>query len=365
MNRTYLPLKAFFQCFLSVLGLAAMGHSAYAAPIGSTAAVDAFPIFGVTVTFFVAFVLGFATGFILFNKHAQLRATPSPASSANEESSKMAQLTQQLQAAQQQLISQEKMASMGLLSAGIAHEIKNPLNFINNFSDVTVELLDELKKELAKLNNVPAEVNDNIISIIEDVSTNNKKISEHGKRAESIIKNMLIQAHSAGVEKGAVDINALLEEYLNLAYHGMRAQNNKLNAKIEKKLTPNLPHITASTQSLGRVFLNIINNGLYAANEKAAQIGQGFMPTISISSQEETNTIIIKIRDNGNGIPEHLQKKIFEPFFTTKPVGKGTGLGLPLCNDIIKEHNGTLGINTKPGEFTEFIITLPKDNQQK
>lgn len=299
---------------------------------------------------------------IIMRKGAPSRGTGLVSSSLLEDKDQqIKQLKKSLQDAQQQLISQEKMASIGMLSAGIAHEIKNPLNFINNFSDLTVELLEDLKKELAKVTDVSADVTQSIQDIIEDVSNNNKKISQHGKRAESIIKNMLIQARISGVEKTLIDINALLEEYLNLAYHGMRAQNNTLNAKIEINLAPNLPKITASSQGIGRVFLNIINNGLYAANEKVATAHKDFMPTISISTQEDEKNIIIKIKDNGNGIPEDLRVKIFEPFFTTKPVGKGTGLGLPLCNDIIKDHNGKLAINSQMGEFTEFIITLPKD----
>lgn len=276
-------------------------------------------------------------------------------------------LTEQLKAAQQQLITQEKMASIGMLTAGIAHEIKNPLNFVNNFSDMTVELVDELKEEIAKTENLNESQKESIDGIIEDIGTNCKKINEHGKRAESIIKNMLIQTRASNVDKIPVDINQLLEEYLNLAYHGLRAQNNKFNAKMEKQLDATLPKITASPQSIGRVFLNIINNGLYEANKKSEQFASQllntiFMPTISISSAQDDGNIIIKIKDNGNGIKEDVITKIFEPFFTTKPAGEGTGLGLPICYDIVtKEHGGKLDVVSKVGEFTEFIITLPKD----
>ncbi len=273
----------------------------------------------------------------------------------------------QLKVAQEQLIKQEKLASIGMLTAGIAHEIKNPLNFVNNFSDMTVELVEELKEELEKTQNLEPAQKESIEGIVEDIGTNCKKINEHGKRAESIIKNMLIQTRSSDVDKSPIDVNQLLDEYLNLAYHGLRAQNNKFNAKMEKQFDGALPKITASPQSMGRVFLNIINNGLYAANEKADQytsklLNTIFMPTITINTTQDENNLIIKIKDNGNGIPETVRTKIFEPFFTTKPAGQGTGLGLPICYDIItKEHGGKLEVASKEGEFSEFIITLPKD----
>lgn len=274
---------------------------------------------------------------------------------------------EQLVAAQQQLIKQEKLASIGMLTAGIAHEIKNPLNFVNNFSDMTVELVDELNDELEKTKSLESSEKESIEGIVEDIRTNCKKINEHGKRAESIIKNMLIQTRSSDVDKMPIDLNQLLDEYLNLAYHGLRAQNNKFNAKMEKQLDPQLPKVTASAQSMGRVFLNIINNGLYAANEKSEQcaakvLNTIFMPTITITTTQNDAYVIIKIKDNGNGIPEAVRAKIFEPFFTTKPVGQGTGLGLPICYDIVtKEHGGKLEVISKEGEFSEFIITLPKD----
>lgn len=283
-------------------------------------------------------------------------------SQLNKKSEELVKIEENLKDIQQQLILQEKLASVGMLAAGIAHEIKNPLNFINNFSDMTVELMDELKEELVKpLEGVNDETKQTVNSIIEDIVTNCKKINEHGKRAESIIKNMLIQARTSEVEKGPVDINALLEEYLNLSYHGMRAQNNQLNVKIEKHLDKNIKPIIADQQSIGRVFLNIINNGLYAANEKSKNNDSSFMPTITIATEQDDHYIIIKIKDNGNGIPEDLRAKIFEPFFTTKPAGQGTGLGLPICYDIVvTEHSGKLDVVSTPGEFTEFIIMLPK-----
>lgn len=276
-------------------------------------------------------------------------------------------LEEQLESAKQQLITQERMASIGMLTAGIAHEIKNPLNFVNNFSDMTVELVEELREELTKIKSLNATEKEIIEGIIEDIGTNCKKINEHGKRAESIIKNMLIQTRSSNIDKIPIDVNQLVDEYLNLAYHGLRAQNNKFNAKLEKQLDASIPKVTASPQTLGRVFLNIINNGLYAANEKGEQysaklLNTIFMPTISISSSQDDEYVIIKIKDNGNGIKEEVRTKIFEPFFTTKPAGQGTGLGLPICYDIVtKEHGGKLEVNSKEGEYSEFVIMLPKD----
>ncbi|MBS0286055.1 MAG: hypothetical protein JSR17_02080 [Proteobacteria bacterium] len=293
---------------------------------------------------------------------ATIEKAPSP-KETDDKAQALFLCEQNLKDVQQQLVIQEKLASVGMLAAGIAHEIKNPLNFINNFADMTVELLDELKAEIDKpLQTTDEETKQAVNSIIEDIVVNCKKINEHGKRAESIIKNMLIQARSSEVEKAPLDVNALLEEYLNLSYHGMRAQNNKVNVKIEKFLDKTIKPLTVDQQSIGRVFLNIINNGLYAANEKAQTADPSFMPTISIASEQDETFVTIKIKDNGNGIPESIRQKIFEPFFTTKPAGQGTGLGLPICYDIVvKEHQGKLEVNSVSGQFTEFIIKLPKN----
>lgn len=305
-------------------------------------------------------ILNTALGFLIAKK-----IYTNTASSAKEQSH--SEIEKQLEAAKQQLITQERMASIGMLTAGIAHEIKNPLNFVNNFSDMTVELVEELREEMTKAESINATEKEIVEGIIEDIGTNCKKINEHGKRAESIIKNMLIQTRSSNIDKIPIDVNQLVDEYLNLAYHGLRAQNNKFNAKLEKQLDAAIPKVTASPQTIGRVFLNIINNGLYAANEKGEQysaklLNTIFMPTISISSLQDDEYVIIKIKDNGSGIKEEVRAKIFEPFFTTKPAGQGTGLGLPICYDIVtKEHGGKLEVNSKEGEYTEFVIMLPKD----
>ena len=276
-----------------------------------------------------------------------------------------APLEQKLKDTLIQLEAHEQLAAIGALSAGIAHEIKNPLNFINNFSDMSVELIKELEEALIEpLKNAENSLKENIDGILEDLTDNCKKVHHHGKRAESIIQNMLIQARTSKVEKTMTDINVLLDEYLSLSYHGLRAQNNQFNAKLQKDLDITIGMLEVNPQSMGRVFINIINNALYAAQEKYDKNPdktKAEIPTIFIKTEKTTDSMVIRIRDNGNGIPESLKQKIFEPFFTTKPVGKGTGLGLSICYDIVvKEHNGKIDIQSAPGEFTEFIITLPR-----
>lgn len=266
--------------------------------------------------------------------------------------------------AQEKLKKQDKMASVGMLTAGIAHEIKNPLNFITNFSDITNELVAELKEELEKIASISNEDKEYLLSILSDINTNCNKIHEHGKRAASTVKNMLIQSRTQADEKTDTDINKLTEEYLNLAYHGMRAQNSEFNCKIIKDFLPTLSNIAVSQQTIGRVLLNIINNALYAANEKREKISDlniEFMPTIIVKTREDKDSIFIHIRDNGVGISEDAMKKLFKPFYTTKPVGVGTGLGLPICREIVvDDHQGDLQVKSIVGEYTEFTIALPK-----
>lgn len=295
-----------------------------------------------------------------------IKKEPGNPISSDEYKARLDRTLRSLKNTQKQLMAQEQMASIGMLTAGIAHEIKNPLNFITNFSDTTIEMLEELKEEVAKLNIENKESREAINDIANDIELNCKKINEHGKRAESIVKNMLIQSRTSGSEKVPTDVNKLLEEYLNLAYHGMRAHNSSFNVKIEKAFEPSLNKITLCQQNMGRVFLNIINNGLYALNAQQVAMEDKnpehpYMPTIRVSTEENDKSVIVRIRDNGDGIPDDLRSKVFEPFFTTKPAGEGTGLGLSICNDIVKEHNGTLEIESKPHDFTEFVITLPKD----
>ena len=251
-----------------------------------------------------------------------------------------------LRATQSQLVQQEKLASLGALTAGIAHEIKNPLNFVTNFSELSNELLEELKE--SKDDKEKTE-------IIETLQGNLVKINEHGKRADAIVKSMLEHSRTGTGEKQATDLNKLCEEYLNLAYHGMRANVRDFKCTVIKELSPGLPPIAMVQQDIARVILNIINNAFYALKDKADA-------SFSISTEFiKQNKPIVKIRlkDNGTGIPEHIKQKIFEPFFTTKPTGEGTGLGLSLSFDIIKAHGGTLEVESGMGKGTEFIIILP------
>ncbi len=256
---------------------------------------------------------------------------------------------------QEKLVTQEKLASLGALTAGIAHEIKNPLNFVNNFSEVSYELLDELKEELLNKNENEA------ISLIEDLKQNLTKINEHGRRADSIVKGMLLHSRGTAGEKILTDVNELLDQYVALAYHGLRAQNKDFNITIEKNYDESIDKINVVPQDISRAFLNIINNACYAANDKKQNFGNSFEPVIKVSTKNLNDKIEVTIRDNGNGIPQSVRKNLFNPFFTTKPAGEGTGLGLSLSYDIIvKEHKGEIKFESEEGEYTEFTITLPK-----
>ena len=258
---------------------------------------------------------------------------------------------------QNQLIHSEKMASLGELTAGIAHEIKNPLNFVNNFSEVSKELLDEMKTELQ---------NDNkkeVLEIAEDLKHNLEKIIQHGRRADSIVKGMLLHSRGTSGEKVLTNINELLDQFVTLAYHGMRAQDKEFNISIEKNYDESLEKINVIPQDISRVFLNLINNACYAAYDKINGIGDNdFLPILKVSTKNLDGKIEIRISDNGNGVPANIVDKIFQPFFTTKPTGEGTGLGLSLSYDIVtKAHGGELKVETKEGEGSEFIIILPKN----
>jgi signal transduction histidine kinase len=270
-----------------------------------------------------------------------------------------------LKSTQEQLLMQEKLASLGQLTAGIAHEIKNPLNFINNFAQLTSELIQELREELAsESSNIQKEKTEDIEALLKDLEMNALKINEHGKRADSIIKSMLQHSRGKSGEKQLTDINAMLEEDLNLAYHGMRAQDTTFNVKMEKVLDNDIGKVNVVPQDLSRVVLNIITNGFYEIHKKKKELGDSFSPEIILKSKNYDDKIELVIKDNGNGIPEHAKDKLFNPFFTTKPAGEGTGLGLSLSYDIItKVHNGDLTFESKDGEFTEFKITLPKNSK--
>ncbi|OGU80554.1 MAG: hypothetical protein A2W11_08515 [Ignavibacteria bacterium RBG_16_35_7] len=261
----------------------------------------------------------------------------------------------ELKSTQAQLIHSEKMASLGELTAGIAHEIKNPLNFINNFSEISTELLDELKTELQNHNT------EEIIGIAESLKQNLDKINQHGKRADSIVKGMLMHSRGTSGEKVLTNINDLLDQYVILAYHGLRAKDKEFNITIEKEYDDSIGKINIIPQDISRVFLNVINNACYAANQKRLKEDKHFSPVLKVSTKNLEKIVEIRIRDNGDGIPKSIREKLFNPFFTTKPTGEGTGLGLSLSYDIIvKQHAGEIKFESEEGEFTEFIITLPK-----
>ncbi len=258
-----------------------------------------------------------------------------------------------LRATQVQLIQSEKMASLGELTAGIAHEIQNPLNFVNNFSEVNKELLTEMRDEMNKGNI------DDAKSIANDVIENEEKISHHGKRADAIVKNMLQHSRNSSGQKEPTDINALADEYFRLSYHGLRAKDKSFNAIMKTDFDKSIGNINIIPQDIGRVVLNLINNAFYVVDEKKKLNLNGYEPTVSVGTKKNNGKVEISIRDNGNGIPQKVLDKIFQPFFTTKPTGQGTGLGLSLSYDIIKAHGGELKVETKEGEGSEFIIELP------
>jgi len=255
-----------------------------------------------------------------------------------------------LRQAQQQLIQSEKMASLGELTAGIAHEIQNPLNFVNNFSEVNDELIDEMNNE----NDITK-----IKAIVNDIKQNNEKISFHGKRADAIVKGMLEHSKQTTGVKELTDINKLADEYLRLSYHGMRAKDKSFEVKIITDFDESIGKINVVSQDIGRVSLNLFNNAFYAVNEKKKTADESYQPTVSVVTKKINDKIEIKVEDNGNGIPQNIVEKIFQPFFTTKPTGQGTGLGLSLAYDIIKAHGGEIKVESRKGEGSVFTVLLP------
>ena len=257
-----------------------------------------------------------------------------------------------LKKAQSQLLVQERLASLGSLTAGIAHEIKNPLNFVTNFADLSKDLVQELRETL------PPEALDSVSDVLTDLESNLKKINEHGRRADGIVKGMLMHSRGQSGDRQNAQINSLVSEYVKLAYHGMRAQDRNFNVTIDEQYDPSLPEIQVVPQDLSRVILNIGNNACYAAYAARERTGK---PTIRVVTGSVDGKVEIRIRDNGDGVPESVRKKVFDPFYTTKPTGQGTGLGLSISYDIVvRQHGGELALDTKEGEFAEFIIRLPK-----
>jgi signal transduction histidine kinase len=269
----------------------------------------------------------------------------------------------ELKAAQANLIQTEKMASLGQLTAGIAHEIKNPLNFVNNFAALSVDLLSELKEIAA-----PgwAALTDDQRAEVDDVSamltSNLEKITEHGRRADSIVKAMLEHSRGSSGERRMVDLNAVIDEALNLAYHGARAQDQSFSITLERDFSESVAAIEVNPQDLTRVFLNIFSNGFYAAMKRARNgADAGFAPTLGVTTRDAGEAVEICVRDNGIGIPADIRDKLFQPFFTTKPTGEGTGLGLSITYDIVtQQHGGSIAVDSEVGEYSEFMIRLPR-----
>jgi signal transduction histidine kinase len=262
-----------------------------------------------------------------------------------------------LQLTQNQLIQSEKMASLGELTAGIAHEIQNPLNFVNNFSEVNSELIDEMQLEIDSGHFEDVKV------LAINVKENQQKISQHGKRADFIVKGMLQHSRTNTGERQPTNINLLADEFFKLSYHGLRAKDKSFNTEMVVNFDPDLPKVNAVQQEIGRVLLNLFNNAFYAVNQKSKTAGIEYKPEVILTTYAENGNVIIKVKDNGVGIPDHIRDKIMQPFFTTKPTGEGTGLGLSLSYDIVvKGHNGKINVKSKQGEYTEFTISLPADH---
>ncbi|MBS1597396.1 MAG: histidine kinase [Bacteroidetes bacterium] len=260
-----------------------------------------------------------------------------------------------LKSTQVQLIQQEKMASLGELTAGIAHEIQNPLNFVNNFSEISIELSQELKEEIEK----PEIDKPYIVKLLTDISLNQQKINHHGKRADAIVKGMLQHSRTSAGKTEPTDINALADEYMRLSYHGLRAKDKVFNATLQTKFDESIGKISVVPQEIGRVLLNLFNNAFYAVSEKKKASGSDYVPIVSVTTKKIGNKIEIRVKDNGMGVDDKVLDKIFQPFFTTKPTGQGTGLGLSLSYDIVKAHRGEIKVETKKGEGSEFVIEIP------
>jgi signal transduction histidine kinase len=276
-------------------------------------------------------------------------------SSLIEQKEKLQKTLDELKSTQSQLIQSEKMASLGELTAGIAHEIQNPLNFVNNFSEVNAELIEEAQREAGSGNQ------DTLNELLGDIKANSEKITFHGNRADAIVKSMLQHSRKTSAQKELTDINALCDEYLRLAYHGLRAKEKSFNAQFETDFDFSLPKVNVVSQDIGRVILNLINNAFYAVNERYKKEGkEGYVPQVKVSTRQVGDQIEITVTDNGGGIPPNIREKIFQPFFTTKPTGEGTGLGLSMSYDIItKGHGGKMEVVSKDGEGSSFILQIP------
>jgi signal transduction histidine kinase len=268
----------------------------------------------------------------------------------------------ELKATQANLIQAEKMASLGQLTAGIAHEIKNPLNFVNNFADLSVELLDELKRAAVPvLDSLGEDKRAELEEVVAMLTSNLEKIAEHGRRADGIVRSMLEHSRGASGERRSVDLNVLVEEALNLAYHGARALDQSFNITLQRDFADDIVPVTLTPQDITRVLLNLFGNGFYAAHKRQVSACDGFEPTLTVATRDLGEAVEIRVRDNGIGIPEQIRDKLFQPFFTTKPTGEGTGLGLSISYDIVtKQHGGTITVSSEVGKYAEFVVTLPR-----
>ena len=272
----------------------------------------------------------------------------------NERTEALSTALDSLRQAQSQLIQAEKMASLGELTAGIAHEIQNPLNFVNNFSEINTELIGDINKCLEEGNISEAR------NLLKDIELNMGKITFHGKRADTIVKGMLLHSRASSGQKTPTVVNDLADEYLRLSYHGLRAKDKSFNARFVMDFDEKTGDLMLVQQDIGRVFLNLFNNAFYAVTEKKKRMPEGYEPTVTVTTKRKKDSVEIRIRDNGQGIPKKVIAKIYQPFFTTKPAGQGTGLGLSLSYDIVtKDHGGKIDVITKENEFTEFIVELP------
>jgi len=328
----------------------------------------------------IMLLFGFIIYFVLTYRHKQrdFQLLQIQKNEIDNQKHLLEKTLEELKAAQAQLIQSAKMASLGELTAGIAHEIQNPLNFVNNFSEVNKELLTEMNDEIDKGNF------NEVKTIAKDVIDNDEKINHHGKRADAIVKGMLQHSRSSSGVKEPTDINALADEYFRLAYHGLRAKDKSFNATMKTDFDESIGLINIVPQDIGRVILNLITNAFYAVSEKQKSVststpqppmlrpagtqpdataqqpgGIAYEPTVVVSTKKIANKALISVKDNGNGIPKNVLDKIFQPFFTTKPTGQGTGLGLSLSYDIIKAHGGDIKVETKEGDGAEFVINLP------
>ncbi len=305
----------------------------------------------------------------VFRQHAvevqRLNLVESLAAEVQSKNDELEDTLENLRRTQQQVVKQEKLASLGALTAGIAHEIRNPLNFVNNFAMLSTELIEELREELAGGEDGNGELDQEFIEeILDDLNTNVVKVNEHGRRANSIVEGMLAHSRDDSGEAEAVDINAMVDEYTRLAYHGMRGVDSTFNVDMVKEFDPNAGEVEAIARDLSRVFLNVVTNACQATHvRRQKEEDSSYLPTVRVKTEADEKKVRVTVRDNGTGIPDEVLGKIFDPFFTTKTGTGGTGLGLSISHEIVQEHGGKMEVDTKPGEFTEFVITLPRKGQ--